>query len=59
MSPAVGRSSNLCYIEGLSNEAGYAGVYLLLGDQNGEPFASIVEGGDIDARIAASVGAAA
>src|SRR3546814_10418182 len=32
-------------------EAGYAGVYLLLGDQNGEPFAYIGEGEDIGARI--------
>ncbi|MEZ0497514.1 GIY-YIG nuclease family protein [Sphingomonas sp. IW22] len=32
-------------------EASYAGVYLLLGDQNGEPFAYIGEGEDIGARI--------
>jgi hypothetical protein len=33
------------------SEASYAGVYLLLGDQNGEPFAYIGEGEDIGARI--------
>lgn len=33
------------------SETGYAGVYLLLGDQNGEPFAYIGEGEDISARI--------
>ncbi len=32
-------------------EASYAGIYLLLGDQNGEPFAYIGEGEDIGARI--------
>lgn len=32
-------------------EAGYAGVYLLLGDQNGEPIAYIGEGEDIGTRI--------
>lgn len=32
-------------------EASYAGVYLLLGDQNGEPFTYIGEGEDIGARI--------
>jgi len=80
MSPAVGRSLELYYIDGrpdgmvtaelfnwtghvllfprtqlsaalARNEASYAGVYLLLGDQNGEPFAYIGEGEDIGARI--------
>jgi hypothetical protein len=32
-------------------EASYAGVYLLLGDQNGEPLAYVGEGEDIGARI--------
>jgi hypothetical protein len=32
-------------------EAGYAGVYLLLGEQDGEPLAYIGEGEDISARI--------
>jgi hypothetical protein len=32
-------------------EAGYAGVYILLGDQDGEPLAYIGEGEDIGARI--------
>ncbi|PTQ58580.1 uncharacterized protein DUF4357 [Sphingomonas sp. PP-CE-3G-477] len=32
-------------------EAGYAGVYMLLGDQDGEPLAYIGEGEDIGARI--------
>jgi hypothetical protein len=32
-------------------ETSYAGIYLLLGDQNGEPFAYIGEGEDIGARI--------
>ena len=32
-------------------ESSYAGIYLLLGDQNGEPFAYIGEGEDIGARI--------
>lgn len=80
MSPAVGRSLELYYIDGrpdgmvtaelfnwsghvlmfprtqlsaalARSEASYAGVYLLLGDQNGEPFAYIGEGEDIGARI--------
>jgi len=80
MSPAVGRSLELYYIDGRPDgmvtaelfnwtghvllfprtqlsaalartEASYAGVYLLLGDQNGEPFAYIGEGEDIGARI--------
>jgi hypothetical protein len=80
MSPAVGRSLELYYIDGrpdgmvtaelfnwtghvllfprtqlssalLRAEACYAGIYLLLGDQNGEPFAYIGEGEDIGARI--------
>lgn len=80
MSPAVGRSLELYYIDGrpdgmvtaelfnwtghvllfprtqlsaalARNEASYAGVYLLLGDENGEPFAYIGEGEDIGARI--------
>lgn len=33
------------------SEASYAGVYLLLGDQDGEPLAYIGEGEDIGARI--------
>jgi hypothetical protein len=32
-------------------ESSYAGVYLLLGDQNGEPLAYVGEGEDIGARI--------
>jgi len=32
-------------------EAGYAGVYMLLGDQDGEPLAYLGEGEDIGARI--------
>ncbi len=32
-------------------EAGYAGVYLLLGEQEGEPLAYVGEGEDISARI--------
>lgn len=32
-------------------EAGYAGVYLLLGERNGEPLAYVGEGEDISARI--------
>jgi hypothetical protein len=32
-------------------ESGYAGVYILLGDQDGEPLAYIGEGEDIGARI--------
>ncbi|MBO1022841.1 GIY-YIG nuclease family protein [Methylobacterium sp. SD274] len=32
-------------------EAGYAGVYLLLGDQEGDPFAYVGESEDIGARI--------
>lgn len=80
MSPAIGRSLELYYIDGRPDgmvtaelfnwtghvlmfprtqlgaalaraEASYAGVYLLLGDQNGEPFAYIGEGEDIGARI--------
>lgn len=80
MSPAVGRSLELYYIDGRPDgmvtaelfnwtghvllfprtqlsgalaraEASYAGIYLLLGDQNGEPFAYIGEGEDIGARI--------
>lgn len=80
MSPAVGRSLELYYIDGrpdgmvtaelfnwtghvllfprtqlsaalARSEASYAGVYLLLGDQNGEPIAYIGEGEDIGARI--------
>jgi hypothetical protein len=34
-------------------EAGYAGVYLLIGEQNGEPRAYVGEGEDISARIKA------
>jgi hypothetical protein len=33
------------------SEASYAGVYLLLGDQNGEPLAYVGEGEDIGGRI--------
>jgi len=80
MSPAVGRSLELYYIDGRPDgmvtaelfnwtghvlmfprtqlsaalaraEAGYAGVYMLLGDQEGEPLAYIGEGEDIGARI--------
>lgn len=80
MSPAVGRSLELYYIDGRPDgmvtaelfnwtghvlmfprtqlsgalarvEAGYAGVYMLLGDQDGEPLAYIGEGEDIGARI--------
>lgn len=80
MSPAVGRSLELYYIDGRPDgmvtaelfnwtghvlmfprtqlsaalargESSYAGIYLLLGDQNGEPFAYIGEGEDIGARI--------
>ena len=80
MSPAVGRSLELYYIDGRPDgmvtaelfnwtghvllfprtqlsealartEASYAGVYLLLGDQNGEPLAYVGEGEDIGARI--------
>ncbi len=80
MSPAVGRSLELYYIEGRPDgmvtaelfnwtghvlmfprtqlsgalaraEAGYAGVYMLLGDRDGEPLAYIGEGEDIGARI--------
>lgn len=80
MSPAVGRSLELYYIDGRPDgmvtaelfnwtghvllfprtqlsgalaraEASYAGIYLLLGDQNGESFAYIGEGEDIGARI--------
>jgi len=35
------------------SEAGYAGVYLLIGEQNGEPRAYVGEGEDISARIKA------
>jgi len=80
MSPAVGRSLELYYIDGQPDgmvtaelfnwtghvllfprtqlsealartEASYAGVYLLLGDQNGESLAYVGEGEDIGARI--------
>jgi hypothetical protein len=34
-------------------EAGYAGIYLLLGEQAGEPCAYVGEGEDISARIKA------
>lgn len=80
MSPAVGRSLELYYIDGRPDgmvtaelfnwtghvlmfprtqlsaalargEASYAGVYLLLGDQSGEPLAYVGEGEDIGARI--------
>lgn len=80
MSPAVGRSLELYYIDGRPDgmvtaelfnwtghvllfprtqlvaalertEAAYAGVYLLLGDREGEPLAYVGEGEDIGARI--------
>jgi hypothetical protein len=80
MSPAIGRSLELYYIDGRPDgmvtaelfnwtghvllfprtqlsealartEASHAGVYLLLGDQKGEPLAYIGEGEDIGARI--------
>ncbi len=38
-------------------EAGYAGVYLLIGEQDGEPRAYVGEGEDIAARIRAHDGA--
>ncbi|MCG7363906.1 GIY-YIG nuclease family protein [Roseomonas sp. ACRSG] len=82
MTPAIGRSLELYYIDGRPDgmltaelfnwtghvlmaprtqiavalkrpEASYAGVYLLLGEQDGEPRAYVGEGEDISARIKA------